>query len=98
MLLESLPALLPQPLEHLPEALEALPVHLEAGLEDAAQGGVGIAMLDQLVAQGVEQGVGVEVRDRLGAVPARIGEAPRLAATPAPAPQPHLSPVATRMA
>ena len=31
-----------------------LPVHLEAGLEDAAQGGVGIAMLDQLVAQGVE--------------------------------------------
>ena len=72
---ELLAALLPQLLEHLAHALDvaALAV-VEALLHHAAQRGVQIAVVEQVVGHLLEQRVGVEVEADLRAVPPRVLE------------------------
>src|SRR6185503_14650003 len=67
-----------QLLEHLAQAHELLAVAvLEAGLEHAAQGGVEVAVVQQVVGDLTEHVVGVELEADLRAVPARVAVAGR---------------------
>ena len=72
---EPLLALLAQPLEQVAHALHvlALPV-AEALLQQAAQRGVQVAVVQQVVGDLLEDRVGVEVEPDLGAVPAAVAE------------------------
>ncbi len=75
VVLQHLPALLAEPLHDLPQALEPLAVlALEAGLEHAAEGGVEVAVVEQVVGDLGHHLVGVELEPDLGAVPARVTE------------------------
>ena len=80
--LELLPPLAAQLLEQLPHALDPLAVAVpEARLQHPAQGGVQVAVVEQVVGDLGQDGVGVEVEADLGAVPAGVvgaGHGPRL--------------------
>src|SRR5215203_968058 len=72
---EPLLPLAPQPVEQVAHALDhlALPV-LEARLEQAAQGRVQISVVEEVVGDLLEDGVGVEVEADLRAVPPAVPE------------------------
>ena len=75
VVLEHLPALLAQAFHDLPQALEVLAVGgVEARLEHAAQGGVEVAVVQQVVGDLRHDLVGAELEADLGAVPARVAE------------------------
>jgi hypothetical protein len=82
---ELLPALLAQLLEHLAHSLDvaALTI-LEPLLHHAAQRGVEIAVVKEIVGHLLEQRVGVEIEPDLGAVPAGVLGTVRHAVTVAP--------------
>jgi hypothetical protein len=69
--LELLPALAAQALEQLPHPLHAVAVPVaEARLEHAPEGGVQVAVVEEVVGDLGQDGVGVEVEPDLAAVPA----------------------------
>ena len=79
---EAVLALAAQLLEQLADALQALAVAVaEALVHHPAQGGVDVAVVQQLVGQLLEQRVAVELEPLLGAVPAGVGETRRHPAT-----------------
>ena len=79
---EPLLALLAQLVHQLAQALQALAVAvLHALLHHPPQGGVDVAVVEQVVGELVEQRVGVELEPRLRAVPPRVGEPRAMAGT-----------------
>ena len=69
---------LAQLLEQLAQALQLLAVAVaEALLHHPPQGGVEVAVVEQVVGELVEQRVGVELEPLLRAVPPRVGEPSR---------------------
>jgi hypothetical protein len=65
----------PQVLEDLAQSFDALAVAVpEPGLEHPAQGGVQIAVIQQVIGDLLEHPVGVELEADLRAVPPRIAE------------------------
>ena len=68
-------AFVAQLLQQLAKALHLVAVAVaHALLHEATEGGVDVAVVQEVVGEVVEQGVGIEIEPFLGAVPARVGE------------------------
>ena len=79
---ELLAATLPQAVEEVAEPEHLLAVAIaEALLHETAQRGVDVAVVEQVVGDLLQDGVGIEIEPDLGAVPTRVAE-PRLHSTP----------------